>query len=166
MNQHSNDDSSRANAVNRDARLRSQTLKGGHDPSELGRLSGEARREKARKRSEAAEHDALTVQARLGLAVAKLLTTAELERVISGLIERAKGHGHAANAAASQILSLAAAAAGYGEEADDIEGLDPEDMTPAQRATYRAQLDRVIEEMEQRMANGDAPPAESDRDGL
>ena len=162
MDKRSNDESSMRSAPDRDVLSRSPTLKGGHDPSELGRLSGEARREKARKRLEAAEHDALTVQARLGLAVAKLLTTAELERVMSGLIQRAQGDGHVANVAASQILSLAAAAAGYGEETDDIEGLDPQDMTPAQRATYRAQLDRVIEEMEQRMANGDAPPAEID----
>jgi hypothetical protein len=143
-----------------DARSRSGRLRGGHDAAELGRRSGRVRREKARTRTEAAEHNALTVQARLALAAAKLLTTAELERVISRLVERAKGDGHVANAAASQLLSLAAAAAGYGEEDDDIEGLDPAKMTPAQRATYRAQLDRVIEEMERRMATGEPPPTD------
>ena len=41
----------------------------------------------------AAERDALTVQARLALVLARKLRLGELERVMDGLIRRAKGDG-------------------------------------------------------------------------
>jgi hypothetical protein len=51
---------------------RSSSLNGGLDPSEMGRGSGQARREKAAQRAQQAEENALTFRQRLGVGLSKL----------------------------------------------------------------------------------------------
>ena len=144
-------------AKRRDApvRARSRSLKGGLDPAELGRRSGRVRRERAAAAERDAELNRLTVQARLATAIAAKLTYADLAELIAGLVERAKGNGHVANGAAAQLLAMARVASG--DEGDaDTEGMDYADMTPAQRAARRAELQRALEEWR---ASEGAPPA-------
>jgi hypothetical protein len=154
MDESSNDQDRDAYEAAKDVRARQRTLRGGHDPSELGRLSGQARREKARERALAVEHNELTVQARLAVAIAAELSYDELVQLIADLKERAhSGSGHVANGAAAQLLGLARVAIETGVE-DEVDGHDIANMTSAQRATYRAALDKVIAEMEEGLGRG------------
>jgi hypothetical protein len=154
MDESSNAQDGEAYEAAKNVRARPRTLRGGHDPSELGRLSGQARREKARARALAVEHDELTVQARLAVAIAAELSYAELVQLIADLKERAhSGGGHVANGAAAQLLALARVAIDTGVE-DEVDGHDIATMTSAQRATYRAALDKVIAEMEVGLGHG------------
>jgi hypothetical protein len=125
-----------------DVQERSRSLNGQLDPAEMGRRSGQARRERRARAERDAEHDRLTVSARLAVVTAAKLTTSELRAVVEGLITRAKGDGHVANAAAAQLLAMARAAVEGGE--DETDGIAYEDMTPAQRAAFRAALDKEI----------------------
>jgi hypothetical protein len=62
---------------------------------------------------------------------------------IPQLIERAlHGSGHVANAAAKLTFELASAVTE--DEAEEVEGVAWEEMTPAQRAAARAVIDREI----------------------
>jgi hypothetical protein len=128
-----------------DVRVRPRTLRGGHDPSQLGRLSGESRRERKARREADAAHDRLTVQARLAVVTARRLTTAELDDLFLRALARAKGDGHVANAAFQQVMSMALAAVTSSE--DSIEGVDWSDMTPQQRATARAEIERRLAQL-------------------
>lgn len=131
----------------RHVETRSGGMKGGHDPRELARKSAESRRAKRAQAQAEARNDALTTQARLALAVADRLGYADIVRLLDDLKERAHGTGHVANAATQQLLALASAALAYEPEAD--EATPDEALTPAQRATRRATLERIIREYEE-----------------
>jgi len=137
---------------------RTKTLSGGHDPAEMARKGAEVRRENKRKREEGAEHDRLTVQARLAVASARHLSYADLTQLVTDLKRRAHGDGHVANQAAAQLLALAQAAV-QGDD-DEVHDIDPAKMSPEQRAVYRAALDAIIEEAESAREPDDAggPP--------
>jgi hypothetical protein len=148
-----------------DVRERPGTLRGGHDPAESGRLSGQKRREKKRAAEEAAEaaaldatHDALAVTARLAVVTAEKLTTDQLRQLVDDLIERAHAGGHVGNRAAELLLGMARAAAP--EDDDPVEdGTAWSDMTPGQRAAARVRLDAFIADREKGLEEGDGEEA-------
>jgi len=66
-----------------------------------------------------------------------------LTEIFRQLIDRAlHASGHVANGAAKLIFELASA--GNEDEAEEVEGVAWEEMTPAQRAAARAVSDREI----------------------
>jgi len=147
MDNPSNDESSMRNEPDRDVLSRSRTLKGGHDPSELGRLSGEARREKANARRVAAEYDALTVSARMAMALASEATYERLSAVVGRTIEQAiEAEGLVQVQAARLVVAMTQLA--FSMEPDEDDGSDIENLTPEQRAVRRAALDKLIAEAE------------------
>ena len=86
MDKVTNDRSNMPNGKASNVRGRSTTLRGGHDPSTLGRLSGKARREKAHAREADAELDKLTLRARHAVVGARRLDALTLDAVYAGLI--------------------------------------------------------------------------------
>ena len=71
-------------------RTRSRSLKGGLDPAELGRKSGQARRERKARAERDAELDKLTVRARFATGLAGELTASNLRSVLQGLLQKAQ----------------------------------------------------------------------------
>jgi len=142
MDERTNDRSSMGNEEEPHVRRRSRTLRGGHDPSKLGRLSVKARRERAGSRGCDAEQSKLTLRARLAVIAASELDEEALRAVIRGLKHRAQGDGHVANGAAKLLLELARAAVEDEPVEDDAVAL--EDMTPAQKAALLARIDREL----------------------
>jgi hypothetical protein len=155
MNVERNVDRTKEDEARGDVRERRGTLRGGHDPVESGRLSGQRRRERKRAAEKAVEaaaldstHDRLAVTARLAVVTASELTVAELRQIVRDLKERAREGGHVGNRAAELLLGMAQAAVNAAD--DDPEGKSWTEMTPAERAARRASLDRLIAEMEAR----------------
>jgi hypothetical protein len=137
-------------------RARTQTLRGGHDPAALGRLSGERRREKKTRRELYAEKDRLTVQARAAYALASVLTTEQLVKMTEALVSKATDphSGHVGNSAAQLLFSLRDVVE---SEGDDTTGVrDFSKLTPKQRAVVRAALDRAALEIEALTEQGEA----------
>jgi hypothetical protein len=124
-------------------RARSETLNGGLDPSEMGRRSGEARREKKQLREERAEENALTFRQRLGVSLSKLTQT-DLDRTIEGLAQS----GRPADLRA--LAALADQAFGKPQVAEDDTPLDDElaQLTRKERAALRAILEDADPERE------------------
>ena len=134
---------------------RSRSLRGGLDPVELGRRSGEARREKAAQREALAELDKLTVRSRAAAVLARKLDAEALMDVTEAAILRAKGDGQTANQAGRLVLDLLRFASDLPEgDGDNPEGKQPEDMTPAERAALRAQLAREAEALARSLRAG------------
>jgi hypothetical protein len=139
MDETTNNRSSIGNEKVTNVRGRSRTLRGGHDPSNLGRLSGKARREKARQREADAELDRLTLRARLAVKGAQHLDAKTLDDVFSTLVSRAVGDGHVANGAAKLLLDMARAAVESDVTDPDTKPL--EEMSAEERiALYTALL--------------------------
>jgi hypothetical protein len=134
---------------------------GGLDPSEAGRRSGEKRRAKrsaAEARAEQAAldaaHDRLAVTARLAVVTARKLTTAQIDRLLDGLLDLAEnGTGHVRRQAIGDLLAFARAAVEGGDE--DTAEVDWSAMTPAQRAAARAHLDTRIAELVAQVQEGE-----------
>jgi hypothetical protein len=148
MNERLNESRSALNPNGDNVRECSATLRGGHDPAELGKKSGEARRERAAARARAAEHDRLTVQARLALALASKLNYADLQAIIDSTIQQAKNaDGHVQIQAARTVLAWAELVAAGGDD-DHVEGDDLASMTPAQRAVYRSVRERTLKDVD------------------
>jgi hypothetical protein len=117
---------------------------GGLTATEAQARSAQRRRERKVRAQQLAEMDKLAVQARVAYALANCLKTAELLAIVEALIHRAiHGSGHVANAAAQLVFSLAQVATE--DIADAVpEGVPWEELTPAQRAAARAQIDREL----------------------
>lgn len=127
-----NDEAPPTNNKELNAQVRSRSLNGGLDPAEMGRRSGQARREKAAARAEAAEQDALTFRQRLGVSLSKLSQN-ELDQRVK-------------DARPSELVRFADQAFGKPLEAEEDK---PEDdllavLTREQRAVIRS----WVEEME------------------
>jgi hypothetical protein len=150
MNERPNESGDASNADGDNVRDRSATLRGGHDPAELGKKSGEARRERAAARARAQEHDRLTVAARLALALATDLTYAELHAVIARTVRQAKeADGHVQIQAARTVIAWHELAARGGDD-DEVDPIDDlASLTPEQRAVYRSVRERALREMEE-----------------
>jgi hypothetical protein len=157
MDETANDRSSIGNEKMTNVRGRSRTLKGGHDPSELGRLSGTARREKARQRETDVELDKLALRARLAVIGAGKLDAAALQRVYDGLITRAQGDGHVANGAAKILLDLARAT--VDDVVRDTDATPLEEMSMEERAALYA---RVLAATEGDDAGDEVQPGDGD----
>jgi hypothetical protein len=142
MDETTNDRSSIGNEKVTNVRGRSTTLRGGHDPSNLGRLSGKARREKARQRDADAELAKLTLQAQHAVEAQRVLG-GRLGDVYAGLLAIATGgqSEHARVSASKLLLDLARAAMAA---PDNPDATPLEEMTPEQRvALYERVLARV-----------------------
>jgi hypothetical protein len=150
MSESSNGQNWGEDEVSSDVRARRRTLRGGLDPSEMGKRSAEARRERAAARARAAEHDRLTVAARLALALATKLSYDDLKEIIDATIAQAKGgSGHVQVQAARTVLGWSELAA-LGEADDEVDPLDDlASMTPEQRAVYRSVRERTLKELEE-----------------
>jgi hypothetical protein len=109
-------------------RVRSRVLNGGLDPAEMGRRSGYARREKAARRAEDAEHNALTFRQRLGVSLSKLTQRDLDERVRT--------------ARSAELVRFADQAFGRPKEAEEDVAQDDilEGLTREQRAVVRQML--------------------------
>ena len=111
---------------------------GGLTPSEAGKASAQARRERRTQREEAAEIAGLTVRQRLGLSLSKL-TQAQLDAVVAGLAEQAaKGDARAVHALARLTDQAFGRSAPAVDEDEGVEGWD--NLTREQRAALRARL--------------------------
>jgi len=120
------------------ARSRSKPLNGGLDPVEMGRRSGQARREKKMRREKGASENALTFRQRLGVSLSRL-NQGELDQVVSGLAHRGN---------ANALARLADQAFGKPEPAEEDK---PEDdwlaaLTREQRAVVRLWIDSQEED--------------------
>jgi len=147
MDARSNEGENTPKADGDNVRERSARLKGGHDPAELGRKSGRARRERAKERQAAAEYDALTVSARMAVALAREATYEKLSAVVRRTIEQAiEANGQIQIQAARVVMEMAQLA--FSNEPDEDDGSDLEKLTPEQRAVRRAALDKLIAEAE------------------
>lgn len=132
------------------------SLSAGGGPSGL-------RREKKAQRERDAELDNLTVRARLATVGARKLTSEVLDQVYDRLIDQALHEdGHVRRQAIQLVLQLAAAAIEDEDDTDPSTIESYKDMTPAQRATYRAGLDKRIMELGR---EADAAADESTRAG-
>ena len=122
--------------ANRDADVppRSRTLNGGLDPAEMGRRSGEARREKKAQREQRAQDAALTFRQRLGVSLSKL-TQAELDQVVSGLAHR--GNANALARLADQA---------FGKPLPTEEVVPRDDGLASLTRDELAELQRMLEE--------------------
>lgn len=139
---------------------------GGIDPSEAGRLSGEARRRKRDEQARKVDEARLTARQRLALALSSKLSVADYEAVISKLRDDAKGGDEKAVHALARLHDQAF---GRSQPRDDETGSEEdawESMSPAQRAAWRAKALREIEEdgkasgdpSDPRGAEEEAPP--------
>jgi hypothetical protein len=105
---------------------------------------GEARRERKATRESEAALDRLTVLARFSVALARKASYADLEDVVAALIREAKAGKVAAARLLLQYVQLLAET----EDDESTDYLDPDQMSPAQRAAAMAHLQRFIEEHE------------------
>ena len=110
-------------------------------PSEAGRISAERRRERKAEREAAAELDRLTVVSRFSVALARKASYADLEDVVGALVAEAK---QGKTQAAALLLKYVEVLKGADDDAP-TDALDPEHMTPAQRAAVRADLLALLE---------------------
>jgi hypothetical protein len=128
---------------------RSRSLKGGLDPAELGRRSGQARRERRRAAARDAELDKLTVRARLATGLAEELTTETLRQVLHNLATLARGDGHVAVNAARLLMELARKATDEDGQPDELlPDQAYEDMTKEQQAVARARADALARKLQ------------------
>jgi hypothetical protein len=125
--------------ANRDSDVtpRSRTLNGGLDPAEMGRRSGEARREKKAEREQRAQDNALTFRQRLGVSLSKL-SQPELDQVVSALAQR--GNANALARLADQAFGKPLPAE---EDVPGDEGLAS--LTREERAVLRQMLEAGLE---------------------
>ena len=112
---------------------RSQSLKGGLDPAEMGRRSGVVRREKAMAREAAIKDAAMTVRQRIGVALSHELTVDDWRAVI----RQARDKSRVADLArlADQAFGKSQPEESAPEEEDPIERL-----TRAERSAMIARL--------------------------
>jgi hypothetical protein len=149
-------------------RPRQPTLRGGHDPAESGRLSGQKRRERRAARERDAELDALTVLARHSTVRAEKLTAGAMREAYDALLDLVRnGTGHVRRQAAADLIKLASASELSGDDDDvDPAGLSFSEMTPAQRAAARAVVEREIQaavrELEEGCPGGSLPTGPCD----
>jgi hypothetical protein len=146
MDDVTSDRSNMPNGKASNVRGRSTTLRGGHDPSNLGRLSGKARREKAHARKADAELSKLTLRAQHAVTAQRKLGDGRLADIYDGLIQVAL-HGqseHARVSACKLLLDLAQAA--VEDEPTDPDSKAFDDMTPAERIALYVRLDKVLRE--------------------
>ncbi len=127
-------------------RRRSQSLKGGLDPAEMGRRSGEVRRERARVRAAAAEDAAMTVRQRIGVALSHELTVDDWRAVIREARDKSR---------VADLARLADQAFGKSqpEEAEEERDDELRALTRAQRSAMIARL--LEEDKAQTAAAGD-----------
>jgi hypothetical protein len=129
--------------------------------SELGRLSGQRRRERKQQREREAELAHLTVRQRLGLAVSKL-TQEQLDAVVQRLAADAAAGDAKAVHAFARLLDQSFGKAGFEEQADPRPTAEKpyEEWTEAERAEWRAALlaQRDREDAERRAAGDDTDP--------
>jgi hypothetical protein len=144
-----NDESASVNELANDGdptlQARSRTLKGGLDAAEMGRRSGQVRREKKRKREKAAEAAALTSRQKAGIALASR-TQKDWDDLVMALWHGAlAGKTPAVNA----LVRLLDQAYGRPTEAEpDAPSDGLEGMTAAELAAERARVRAVIELLE------------------
>jgi hypothetical protein len=148
MNASSSDERGPAQGTGGNVQERSRSLKGGHDPAELGRKSGQARRERRESAARDAELDKLTVRARLAVGLAGELTTENLRAILASLVKRAQEPGHVGTNAARLVMELAGKVTEEQAEPDELgDDLQWSDMTPEQRAVARARADALAREL-------------------
>jgi hypothetical protein len=155
MEESSNGQNWGANEASSDVRAHRRTLRGGHDPAELGRLSGERRRERKKQREEAAAYDALTVEARAAMAMAESFTYAHLVAALEALCDVAKKGNVTATRELRAWIELSTRLV---STADNTQGVDWGSMTPQQRAAARAQIERRLAELAIHAQDGDEHP--------
>lgn len=130
---------------NQDVQARSGTLKGGHDPAEMGRRSAAARRERAAQRAQEELDATRTFRQRLGIALSRL-TQEELDAAVKAMAtEASKGGKPAAMGALARIADQA-----FGKPLPE-EGEDPdagEDVRKLSRAQRSALIAQLLEEQE------------------
>ena len=131
-----------------DVRARSTALNGGLDPVEMGRRSGQARRERKAARELGADFDKLTVSARAATALARTLTYEKALAVLAHLVTLAEGKRGASPGASVQatreLRDWLRVMAGISADDDTTPQLTFEEMTQEQRAAVRADIEREL----------------------
>jgi hypothetical protein len=119
-----------------------------------------ARREKAAAQRARQAYDELTVEARAAMAMASSLTHDELAAVLDALVRKGKDGDAAAARELRQWVELSTRLIG---QADTTDGVSWGDVTPQQRATARAEIERRLAEIAiaatETREDGDARPA-------
>lgn len=146
---------------NQDVQARSGTLKGGHDPAEMGRRSAAARRARAAERAQQDDDAALTFRQRLGISLSRL-SQEELDAAVKAMaVEATKGGKPAAMGALARMADQA-----FGkpapEEEEQGEGDEVRKLTRSQRSALIAML--MEEERAQREPVGDGSDPRADGD--
>lgn len=147
-----NDSKASTKEHNHPVQQRSSTLRGGLDPREMGRRSGEARRERRARREQEADTATLTARQRFGVALSKL-TQAQLDAVVQKLADDAAAGDTRAVQALARLADQAFGKAQHEEAEEQDDGADFEKLTRAQRAALIAHL--LEEGKKQRIAAGE-----------
>jgi hypothetical protein len=142
MHESTNDSNNMPNGKAPNVRGRPTTLRGGHDPSNLGRLSGKARREKAHAREADADLNKLALRARLAVIGAGQLDAQALTDVATG-----HDSGHVRVQASRLLLDLARASVEDAPEDPDSKPLV--EMSPEEKVAMLARLDKALREMDE-----------------
>lgn len=132
----------------------STVMKSGRTASELGKLSALKRRERKAEREAQADAKHLTFRQRLGVALSQL-TQKELDELVKEMARRA-GQGDARSIhALARLADQSFGRAQVEQPETDTDSADKlwQEMTPAERAAYRAELVKRVREHES--ASGD-----------
>jgi hypothetical protein len=117
---------------------------GGLTAAQAQARSAQRRRERKAHREAAALYDALTVEGRAATAMASSLTYQELCQALDALKQLATGGSIQALRELRAWIELSTRLAGQQES---TEGVDWAEMTPAQRATARAAVEKRLREI-------------------
>jgi low affinity Fe/Cu permease len=120
------------------------------------------RRARKAQRELDAELDKLTVRARLATVSARHLDSATLNALFARLKDQAlNDSGHVARQAAETLIRLAKESV-VDEDDQDTDAISLEDMTPAQRAAFRARVERRLLELDEELEgqSGEADAAD------
>jgi len=123
----------------------------------MAQRSAEVRRERKQQRETEAQLAHLTTRQRLGLSLAKV-SQSDMDEVVAALVQRAKDGDTKAIHAMARLLDQSFGRAGVTAEEDGRSADEKswQEMTPQERAAYRAALIAQVEkERAERKAAGD-----------